>query len=718
MPEEKANLSKQPAPEKKPDAAKLPNAPPKTEKPPDNTDSMKPASAAESRKPEDKTGAVKPPPAEVKKADASGKDSRKDTVPTGDVKKPEASVKSPPAPAEAKKPDAPANTPGKVSGKDTAPVSSAEKPGAAAKPPEKPAAKVIPEDSPKKPDGKTDAVIPPASAEAKKPDAPANAPGKVSSKDTAPVSGAETPGMTAKPLEKPAEKVIPENGPKKPDGKTGATIPPAPAEAKKTDAPANTPGKVSGKDTAPVSSAEKPGMTAKPPEKPAEKVIPENAPKKPEGKTGAAIPPASAEAKKPDAPASIPGKDTAPVSSAEKPGAAIKPPAKAADEKKPPLNKPVTPPAQKAEPSAKIMLGGKLHDPITPPKAADPPKESGEQKGVRVTQIFEDRLDYPDEKALNSLPIPKEGEGFSMRLHPAYFYQFLDHPFSVNREVKDYIELYESIRDNGINEPVKARPREKGGLELISGHRRHDIASRLNYPVPVIIAQVDDDTARVEVVDGNLHRMDIPTSELARAAKMKMEALARKAGRRSKMEQLTSPEPKKRTDQIVAEDMGISRNQVNRLVKINDLVPELKQQVDDKKLPFNTAVELAYLKPDEQTKVVDVMKKEQIVPSMAQATALKEASRHADTMQKNLPSLAPAHKVDENKITSIIKPKKAPELKVTFTGAELKDFFPGEMPSVAEVKRVVFDALKIREEAYKRQAKRQAAKDAIKSPEH
>lgn len=106
-----------------------------------------------------------------------------------------------------------------------------------------------------------------------------------------------------------------------------------------------------------------------------------------------------------------------------------------------------------------------------------------------------------------------------MRLHPAYFYQFLDHPFSVNREVKDYIELYESIRDNGINEPVKARPREKGGLELISGHRRHDIASRLNYPVPVIIAQVDDDTARVEVVDGNLHRMDIPTSELARAAK-------------------------------------------------------------------------------------------------------------------------------------------------------------------------------------------------------
>lgn len=103
MPEEKATLSKQPAPEKKPDAAKLPNAPPKTEKPPDKNDGIKPASAAEPQKPEDKSGT--PPPAEVKKADASGKDSRKDTVPTGDVKKPEASVKSPPAPAEAKKPD-------------------------------------------------------------------------------------------------------------------------------------------------------------------------------------------------------------------------------------------------------------------------------------------------------------------------------------------------------------------------------------------------------------------------------------------------------------------------------------------------------------------------------------------------------------------------------------------------------------------------------------
>ena len=614
MPEEKATLSKQPAPEKKPDAAKLPNAPPKTEKTPDHAASEKAAPATAQKKTE---APVKPP-------ETPGKE-----LPTT-AKSPEKAVvgKAEPA-ADIKKPDIAAKPPDKPKGDNAAALPGAKGSEVPAKTPDKGNA--------------TKTTSPPAKAAEK--------------------SAIEKVSATPDPQKA--------DTPQKPQTQSeAAKIAPMP-EPQKQDAAVKPPTKEVGSKAEPAVDSKKPITPAKPPDKP---IVEKPAP--------------AIDQKKPDAPAL------------------------------PTLNKTVPSPAQKAEPSAKIMLGGKPHDPITPPKAAGPPKGLGEQKGVRVTQIFEDRLDYPDEKALNSLPIPKEGEGFSMRLHPAYFYQFLDHPFSVNREVKDYIELYESIRDNGINEPVKARPREKGGLELISGHRRHDIASRLNYPVPVIIAQVDDDTARVEVVDGNLHRMDIPTSELARAAKMKMEALARKAGRRSKMEQLTSPEPKKRTDQIVAEDMGISRNQVNRLVKINDLVPELKQQVDDKKLPFNTAVELAYLKPDEQTKVVDVMKKEQIVPSMAQATALKEASRHADTMQKNLPSLAPAHKVDENKITSIIKPKKAPELKVTFTGTELKDFFPGEMPSVAEVKRVVFDALKIREEAYKRQAKRQASKDAIKSPEH
>ena len=360
-------------------------------------------------------------------------------------------------------------------------------------------------------------------------------------------------------------------------------------------------------------------------------------------------------------------------------------------------------------------------------------------KGMRITQVIADRLDKPDEKALKDLPVPKEGEGISARLHPDYFFEFLDHPFSINREVADYKDLFDSIKANGINEPVKARPREGGGLELLSGHRRHDVAKQLGYPVPVVIVQMDDDSARIEVVDGNLHRQDIPTSELARAAKMKMEALARKAGRRSKMDQLTGPS--KRTDQIVAEDMGMSRNQVNRLVRIDSLVPELKQQVDEKKLPFNTAVELSFLKPEEQGKVVDFIKKEQMVPSLVQATQLKEASRAAQAAEKEAekaaskaspstppstevkaqnkaekkaPAPAPAP-VDEKKIAAIVKPKTEPEQKYTFTSTELREYFPGDrLPSVSEVKRKVFDALDLHKRALERKQAKEALKESMK----
>lgn len=376
---------------------------------------------------------------------------------------------------------------------------------------------------------------------------------------------------------------------------------------------------------------------------------------------------------------------------------------------------------KKAEPKS---TEEKSHGQETPNKtlsqaatAVDPQKKAGEKAGaaglgLQITRIFADRLDYPDEKAQKSLPVPKEGEGFSMRLHPAYFHEFLDHPFSINREVKDYKDLYESIRDNGISEPVLARPGKNGGLELISGHRRHDIARQLNYPIPVVIRQIDDDTAQIGVVDGNLHRQDIPTSELARAAKMKMDALARKAGRRSKMEQITAPQ--KRTDEIVGQDMGMSRNQVQRLVRIDALVPELKQQVDDKKLPFNTAVELSYLKPDEQHQVVDFMEKQQVTPSMAQATQLKEASRHAATLERNVPSLAASHKVDEKKVAEIITPRKEPERKVTLTAAELKAYFPSPLPGVPEIKQAVFEALSMRNKALAKQASKEAAKKAIK----
>lgn len=430
-----------------------------------------------------------------------------------------------------------------------------------------------------------------------------------------------------------------------------------------------------------------------------------DAPVKP---TGTKVPPAASE-NKPDTPVKPAGTKAVPAAGDKKTETPTKPAdtrtAHATGDKKP--ETPVKPIDAKAAPAA-----GPAKD-----TAVEPPK------GIKVTQVFADRLDKPDETALKSLPIPQEGEGFTMRLHPAYFFEFLDHPFTVNREVKDYKELYDSIRDNGINEPVKARPRKDGGLELLSGHRRHDIAAQLGYPVPVVIVPMDDDSARIEVVDGNLHRQDIPTSELARAAKMKLDALARRAGRRSKMEQLAGPQ--KRTDEIVGEDMGMSRNQVQRLVRVNDLVPELKQQVDDKSLPFNTGVALSYLSPEEQKEVVEVIKEEGAVPSLAQATALKEASREAAKAEKTAEAAQPAKsadvpvprpaKLDKEKISSIVKPRAEPEIKYTFTSSELKEYFPKDKaPTVSEVKRRVFNALDLQRKMEEKQKAKQALKDAAK----
>ena len=448
------------------------------------------------------------------------------------------------------------------------------------------------------------------------------------------------------------------------------------------------------------------------------------APKTP---SDAKAPATAADTKKPTEAAKVPG-TTAPSATTKATEPVKAAPTASDKESTVPPKTPATPqpiPAKTQSPAEKAKAVGDAK------ATAFSEPETGLPKGMRITQVFADRLEKPDEKALKDLPIPKEGEGFSIRLHPDYLFEFLDHPFSINREVADYKDLYDSIKANGINEPVKARPREGGGLELLSGHRRHDIAKQLNYPVPVVIVQEDDDSARIEVVDGNLHRQDIPTSELARAAKMKMEALARKAGRRSKMDQLTGPS--KRTDQIVAEDMGMSRNQVNRLVRIDALVPELKQQVDEKKLPFNTAVELSFLKPEEQGKVVDFIKKEQMVPSLVQATQLKEASRAAQAAEKAAskaaplpakPIPAPATEkkptpapVDEKKIASIIKPKTEPEQKYTFTSTELKEYFPGDrLPSTSEVKRKVFDALDLQKRALERRQAKEALKEGMKTP--
>ena len=651
------------------------------------------------------------PTPEVKKPDAAAK--ALGTPPTTE-QKPPAAPQAPQAPKAAapaeKKPGDPPKEPPKVP------------PAPPTTPPPPP-----PKAPPKQQEEKGKAAEPkqaevPKPADGKKPTV-AEKPGekKPDTKDAAPPPKAAAPTEPKEPAGKKPEE-------KKTDEKAPATAPKPKAapEPKKPDP------KVAPGDATKGASATDPKKGETTPPAAEGKGKPATDPKKPEDKAPAAAP----KGKSVDTPKKEDAKGHITVSGKDKVEIPIEPkpqPENGQGKKEKPApttgEAPLTP-AQKGgqtrkenNQAAKDFLDGKATidgKPIEPLKsvpagkpkaetAVGPAQEAEGPKGIVITQVYEDRLAPPSEADLKKLPIPKEGEAFSMRLHPAYFFEFLEHPFTINRETKDYKDLRESIKENGIRDPVYCRPREKGGLEIISGHRRHDIGTELNYPIPTIIVQADDDTARIAVVDGNLHRMDIPTSELARAAKMKMEALTRKAGRRSKMEQLTAPQ--KRSDQQVADDMGMSRNQVQRLVRIDSLVPELKQQVDDKKLPFNTAVELSYMNPDEQKKVVDFMQKEQVTPSMAQATALKEASKHAATLEKYTPSLAPEHKVDEKKIASIIKPKKEPELKVTLTADELRGYFPDKQPTVAEAKRAIFDGLDMRKKALEKQAKKQDIKN-------
>ena len=356
-----------------------------------------------------------------------------------------------------------------------------------------------------------------------------------------------------------------------------------------------------------------------------------------------------------------------------------------------------------------------------PTKAAEPqkpteqPKEAAAAtrtadgpKGSAVTKVFEDRLDAPAEADFFKLPIPNEGEIYSMAVHPAYLKDFLDHPFTVNRETQDYKDLFESIKTYGIREPVLCRPGRNGGLEIISGHRRHDIGAQLNYPIPVLIERVDEDDAQIQCVDGNLHRKDIPISELARAAQMKMDALKRKAGRRSKADILAGKEPMKRSDEQVGEDLGMSRASVQRLMRVNQLEEPLKKMVDKKELPLDTAEQISHMKPTEQKTLADAIEKEGgKVPSKTEAVKLKEESRAGTlTAQKIENSVAPTKREID------------PPLKVTFQDDELRPYFPDKGTTVATVKRTMFEAMDLRKKALERQKmKMQTEKEPKKKSE-
>ena len=209
-------------------------------------------------------------------------------------------------------------------------------------------------------------------------------------------------------------------------------------------------------------------------------------------------------------------------------------------------------------------------------------------------------------------------------LHP-----FTNHPFKVLDD-EAMTRTVESIAQYGVLAPLIARPRPEGGYEIISGHRRQYAAKLAGLDtLPVIVRQMSDDAAVILMVDSNLQREHILPSERALAYKMKLDAMRRTSGRPSK-ENVSQIGTQKRSDQIMAEELGESRNQIQRFIRLTNLVPELLDMVDEKKIAFNPAVELSYLDESQQRDFLEAMQDTQNAPSLSQAQQLKKMAQQGE----------------------------------------------------------------------------------------
>ena len=241
-------------------------------------------------------------------------------------------------------------------------------------------------------------------------------------------------------------------------------------------------------------------------------------------------------------------------------------------------------------------------------------------------------------------------------LHP-----FPNHPFKVLDDDR-MLDTAESIREHGVLVPAIARPRTAGGYELIAGHRRKRGCELAGLStMPVIVRDLDDDAATIIMVDSNIQRESLLPSERAFAYKMKLEALRHQGERRD----LTSSQVgmKLQTLEIIGQQAGDSRNQVHRFIRLTELIPPLLNLVDERKIAFNPAVELSYLKSEEQTILLDAMDSEQATPSLSQAQRLKQFSQQG--------------RLSEDVMRAILSEEKKTEVdRITLSHETLRRYFP------------------------------------------
>jgi len=240
-------------------------------------------------------------------------------------------------------------------------------------------------------------------------------------------------------------------------------------------------------------------------------------------------------------------------------------------------------------------------------------------------------------------------------------FPFKNHPFNVMDDER-MMDTAESIKEYGILVPAIARPREDGGYELIAGHRRKRGCGLAGLEtMPVIVRNLDDDAATIIMVDSNIQRESILPSERAFAYKMKLEAMKRQGERAD----LTSRQvvEKSITADLVGQEVGESGRQVQRFIRLTELVPPLLDMVDEKKVAFNSAVELSFLSHDEQVQLLFAMESEQAVPSLSQAQRLKKFSQEG--------------RLTEDSMLAIMSEEKKGDLdKVTLSSDRLRKYFP------------------------------------------
>ena len=246
-------------------------------------------------------------------------------------------------------------------------------------------------------------------------------------------------------------------------------------------------------------------------------------------------------------------------------------------------------------------------------------------------------------------------------LHP-----FKNHPFKV-KDDEAMMETADSVRQYGVLVPAIARPDPEGGYELVAGHRRHR-ASELaeKETMPVIVRDLDDDAATIIMVDSNLQRETISPMERAQAYKMKLEALKHQGKKLELQTDSTSPQVGEKSSwavSIVANDANASRSQVQRFVRLNELVPEIQEKVDSKEIAFSPAVELSYLTRDEQKQFLDAMDYSQNTPSLSQAQRLKKLSREGKCTKEAMRSIMSEEKKEEQE-------------RITLSSDTLRKYFP------------------------------------------